>query len=176
MTLTRLLDIEHPIVQAPMAGSQGAALAIAVSSAGGLGSLPCAMLSLDAARDEIVRIRSQTSGPFNVNFFCHEAPVEDSQRDAEWRRALQPFFDELGIDATSTATMPKRMPFSAATVDMLEEFRPGIVSFHFGLPARELLAKVKSWGTKVLATATTVREAAWLEANGLLGTLRIRFS
>ncbi len=166
MTLTRLLGIEHPIVQAPMAGSQDAALAIAVSSAGGLGSLPCAMLSLDAARDEIARIRSQTSRPFNVNFFCHDAPAENTRRETEWRRALQPFFDELGIDSTSTATAPRREPFSAATVDMLEELKPGIVSFHFGLPARELLTKVKSWGTTVLATATTVREADWLEANG----------
>ena len=70
-TLQQLLGIELPIIQAPMAGVQGSALAIAVSNAGGLGSLPCAMLAPDAIRNELAAIKAQTTKPVNVNFFCH---------------------------------------------------------------------------------------------------------
>ncbi len=101
MGLQTLLGVDLPIVQAPMAGVQGSALAIAVSNAGGLGSLPCAMLDLDGMRTELAAIRSHTTRPFNVNFFCHVPPRPDVEREAAWRAALSPYFSELGIDDES---------------------------------------------------------------------------
>jgi nitronate monooxygenase len=166
MTLQELFGIELPLIQAPMAGAQGSALAIAVSHAGGLGSLPCAMLTPEAMRAELVTIRAQTNKPFNVNFFCHTPPQPDAAREAAWRAALAPYFREFGIDPATIPAGPGRAPFSDAAADILEAFRPPVVSFHFGLPSAALLARVKGWGAKVLSSATTVDEARWLEANG----------
>jgi nitronate monooxygenase len=165
--LTELLGIELPIVQAPMAGVQGSALTIAVSNAGGLGSLPCAMLSPDAIRSELSAITAGTSRPFNVNFFCHTVPRPDPGREAEWQRILRGYYDELGIDPDETAAAGARVPFSHEAADVLDEFRPPVVSFHFGLPAPDLVHRVRGWGAKVLSTATTVAEAQWLEAHGV---------
>lgn len=167
MTLQRLLGIELPVIQAPMAGVQGSALAVAVSNAGGLGSLPCAMLTVDGMRDELDALRNQTAKPFNVNFFCHRAPTPSAEREAAWRAALAPYYAEFGIDAGSIPAGPGRAPFDRETADVLAEFKPAVVSFHFGLPAPDLLARVKAWGAKVLSSATTVDEARWLEARGV---------
>lgn len=167
MTLQRLLGIELPIIQAPMAGSQGSALTVAVSNAGGLGSLPCAMLGIDALRSELATIKAQTSKPFNVNFFCHASPEVSAEREATWRAELAPYYEELGIDASTIAAGPGRAPFSAEAAEVIEEIGPAVVSFHFGLPSAELLARVKARGAKVLSTATTVEEARWLEAHGV---------
>ena len=166
MTLQELFGIELPIIQAPMAGAQGSALAIAVSHAGGLGSLPCAMLTPEALHAELVTIRAQTNKPFNVNFFCHTPPQPDAAREAAWRAALAPHFREFGIDPATIPAAPGRAPFSDAAADILEAFRPAVVSFHFGLPSAALLARVKRWGAKVMSSATTVDEARWLEAHG----------
>lgn len=167
MTIQQLLGIELPILQAPMAGAQGSALAIAVSNAGGLGALPCAMLSLDAIRQELTAIKAQTDKPFNVNFFCHTPPVPDAAREATWRSALAPYYQEYDIDPISIPAGAGRNPFSAAAAELLAEFAPPVVSFHFGLPTPELVARVKAWGAKVLSSATTVAEARWLEAQGV---------
>lgn len=167
MTLQTLLGTELPLIQAPMAGVQGSALTVAVSNAGGLGSLPGAMLSPDALRQELAAIRAQTTLPYNVNFFCHAQPVPDPAREAAWRAALAPYYAEFGIDPASIATAPSRLPFDAAVADVLAEFAPPVVSFHFGLPSPELLARVKAWGAKVLSSATTVDEALWLQAHGV---------
>jgi nitronate monooxygenase len=167
MTLQDLLDIELPIIQAPMAGVQGSALAIAVRTAGGLGSLPCATLSVDTMRQELIAIRAATHRPFNVNFFCHSQPTPDAQREAAWRATLRPYFEEFGIDVASVPSGPGRLPFSSEAADVLAEFSPAVVSFHFGLPSAELLARVRSWGAKILSSATTVDEARWLEARGV---------
>ena len=110
MTLQRLLGIELPIIQAPMAGVQGSALAVAVSNAGGLGSLPCAMLSLDAMRSELAAIKAQTAKPFNVNFFCHAPPTPSAEREAVWRATLSPYYKEFGIDADSIPAGPGVRP------------------------------------------------------------------
>ena len=166
MGLKELLGIELPVIQAPMAGSQGSALAIAVCNAGGLGSLPCAMLGTEDLRRELAALRAATARPFNVNFFCHTPPAADAAREALWRKALAPYMAELGIDAASIPAGAGRAPFSAQAAQVLEEFKPAVVSFHFGLPAPELLARVKAIGAKVLASATTVEEARWLEAHG----------
>ncbi len=166
MSLQQLLGTELPIIQAPMAGVQGSALAAAVSNAGGLGSLPCAMLTLDAMRKELTAIKASTDKPFNLNFFCHALPEPDAGREATWRAALSPYYEEYGIDRDAVPAGPGRAPFSSEAADVLEEFRPAIVSFQFGLPSAGLLRRVKTWGSKILATATTVAEARWLEARG----------
>lgn len=165
-TLQTLLGIALPIIQAPMAGVQGSSLAIAVSNAGGLGSLPCAMLRLDALRNELAQITAQTAKPFNVNFFCHAPPTPSAAREAVWRAALAPYYQEFGIDAAAIPEGPGRAPFSVEAADVLSEFKPAVVSFHFGLPSAALLARVRSWGAKILSSATTVEEARWLEAHG----------
>lgn len=164
--LASFLGTRLPIIQAPMAGSQGSALAIAVCNAGGLGSLPCAMLSIEAMQSELTAIRAGTDRPFNVNFFCHTPPVADPAREAAWRASLAPYYAEFGIDPASVPEGPGRNPFSAAAAAVLEAFRPAVVSFHFGLPAADLLERVKALGAKVLSSATTVAEARWLEAHG----------
>ncbi len=171
MSLQPLPSIELPIIQAPMAGAQGSALAAAVSDAGGLGSLPCAMLSFEAMRSELVAIRARTDKPFNANFFCHTPPEPSAEREAAWRTALSPYYKEYLIDANEIPAGPERRPFTSETADVLEEFRPPVVSFHFGLPSAGLLARVRAWGSKVLATATTVEEACWLEARGVDGVI-----
>lgn len=167
MTLQELFGIDLPIVQAPMAGVQGSALAVAVSNAGGLGSLPCAMLGPDAIRKELAAIRAQTAKPFNVNFFCHAQAEPSAEREAAWRAALSPYFSELGIDSKTIDHGPRRSPFGHDAADVLAEFKPAVVSFHFGLPSADLLARVRSWGARILSSATTVDEARWLEAHGV---------
>jgi len=167
MTLQTLLGIELPIIQAPMAGVQGSALAVAVSNAGGLGSLPCAMLSLDAMRNELAAIKAQTDKPFNVNFFCHAPPEPSAEREAAWRATLAPYYKEYGIDVDTIPAGPGRAPFSSEAADVLDEFKPAVVSFHFGLPSAGLLARVRAWGSKILSSATTIEEARWLEAHGV---------
>jgi nitronate monooxygenase len=167
MTLRELFGIRLPVIQAPMAGSQGSDLAIAVSNAGGLGSLPCAMLTPDGMRAELTAIRAATSQPYNVNFFCHTPSTADAKREAAWRELLAPYFREFGVDPHEGSGGGSRAPFSAATADVLEPFKPAVVSFHFGLPCAELVARVKKWGSKVLASATTVAEAVWLERRGV---------
>jgi nitronate monooxygenase len=164
--LSEMLGIELPIIQAPMAGVQGSELAVAVSNAGGLGSLPCAMLSLDSLRKELAAIGDRTDRPYNVNFFCHATPEFDSKRDSAWRALLEPYYKAYGMDPAHAPEMPQRVPFDSQVADVLERFRPPVVSFHFGLPSSRLMARVKAWGSKVLSSATTVEEACWLEKHG----------
>ena len=166
MSINALFNTDFPLIQAPMAGVQSSALAIAVSNAGALGSLPCAMLNAESLRRELTAITSQTNRPYNVNFFCH-APAEfDAQREAAWKASLAPFYREFAIDAQSLPGAPSRAPFDAAMADLLAEFKPPVVSFHFGLPSPQLLERVRGWGAKVMSSATTVAEALWLEAHG----------
>ena len=155
-----------PLIQAPMAGVQGHALAAAVCNAGGLGSIPAAMLSLDALRTELTQLTALTDRPYNVNFFCHTPPAPDAAGDAIWQQALQPFYEELGLSLADIVPGPGRAPFSDQVADVVETFKPSVVSFHFGLPSPQLLARVKSWGSCVLGNATTVDEALWLQAQG----------
>lgn len=166
MTLQKLLGIDVPLIQAPMAGAQGSALAIAVSNEGALGSLPCAVFDVDTIRKELTAIRAQTSKPFNLNFFCHPQPDVDEVREADWHATLAPYFAEFGIDPSSIRPGPGRKTFGAEHAEVIEEFRPPVISFHFGLPAAPLVSRVKHTGAKILASATTVDEARWLEAHG----------
>jgi nitronate monooxygenase len=167
MELHRALGVELPVIQAPMAGVQDSALAIAVAAAGGLGSLPCAMLDAAAIRREIAAIRAATSAPFNLNFFCHVEPAPDAGREAAWRGALAPYYREFGLDIGAVPAGAGRNPFGAESAALVEELRPAIVSFHFGLPGADLLDRVRASGARVLASATTLDEARLLEARGV---------
>jgi nitronate monooxygenase len=164
--ITDLIGIALPIIQAPMAGAGLGALAIAVSGAGGLGSLPCAMLSGAQARAELTNIRGSTARPIHVNFFCHRAPETQAEREMRWKERLAAFYDEFGLDREKRTPAANRAPFDAVMCEVVEEFRPEVVSFHFGLPERGLLERVRAAGVKVFCSATTVEEARWLEAQG----------
>jgi nitronate monooxygenase len=164
--LIELLNIEMPIVLAPMAGAMDWELAAAVSAAGGLGSLPSAMLTPDQLRDQVARFRGRTVKPVNLNFFCHTPPVPSNAREAQWRERLAPYYRELGIDPAAPVPGSNRAPFDAALCEAVEEIKPEVVSFHFGLPERGLMARVKAAGCVVLSSATTAEEARWLEQNG----------
>ncbi|WP_159912751.1 nitronate monooxygenase family protein [Pantoea sp. 18069] len=162
-----LFNIQLPILQAPMAGPCLHEMAIAVGQAGGLAALPCAMLGAAQVRSEVALIRAQTAAPLNLNFFCHTPQAPDASREAAWRARLRPYYLELGLDPEMPVPVSSRNPFDAAMCELVEELRPAVVSFHFGLPAADLLARVKATGAKVLSSATTVAEARWLEAHGV---------
>jgi len=149
-----------------MAGVQTSALCIAVSNAGGLGSLPCAMLTASQLRTELLAIREGTHKPYNVNFFAHTPPEIDAARNLKWKHALTPYYSELGLNIDEFPSGQGRTPFNDESAELLEEFKPPYVSFHFGLPKPELLKRVKAMGAQVISSATTVDEALWLQARG----------
>ena len=167
MTLLQSIGVELPIIQAPMAGVQASTLATAVCEAGGLGSLPCALLDHDGMVRELTAVAGATRRPYNVNFFCHTTPTPDAEREARWRAVLMPYYREFGIDAASIKPGPGRAPLTDDAVAILERFKPAVVSFHFGLPSHDLLARVRTFGAKLIASATTVAEARWLAARGV---------
>ncbi|MDA8445654.1 NAD(P)H-dependent flavin oxidoreductase [Paracidovorax valerianellae] len=166
-TLSQILGTDFPLIQAPMVAISGSAMVIAVSEAGGLGSLPGAGLTPDAMCREIEAIRAGTRRPYNVNFFCHTPPQPDTQREAAWRAALAPYYAEFGLRSEDIPAGAGRHPFNAEVAGLLEAFRPPVISFHFGLPPDDLLKQVRGWGSKILASATTVDEAVWLEERGV---------
>lgn len=159
---TELVGIEHPIVQAPMAGAGGVDLCVAAVEGGALGSLPCGMLSAEQVASQCADVRSRTDGPFALNFFCHRMP-EDVD-DGAWRALLRPYYDEFGVEPGDGGAM--RLPFDADMASVVEQVKPAVVSFHFGLPDQALLARVKAVGAVVIGNATTVEEARWLEQRG----------
>jgi nitronate monooxygenase len=158
-----LVGTEHPIVQAPMAGAGGVELCVAAMQGGALGSLPCALLSPDQVREQVAEVRSRIAGPINLNFFCHQMP--DRVDDSAWVALLKPYYDEYGVEPGEGG--PLRLPFDEGMCVVVEELRPEVVSFHFGLPAEELLHRVKATGAVVIGCATTVEEARWLEERGV---------
>jgi nitronate monooxygenase len=167
---TRLLDlfgIEVPIVQAPMANSTGVEIAIAVATAGGLGSLPCASLSPNKIRDDVAMFRAQAGRPVHLNFFCHTETPEDPDKDRAWLAHLTPYFAELGVAPPPLPLPTGHPPFGEETCALVEELRPELVSFHFGLPEAPLLARVKAAGCKLLCSATSLREAKHLAERGV---------
>ncbi|WP_299492828.1 nitronate monooxygenase [uncultured Shewanella sp.] len=167
MTFQDFFGINLPIIQAPMAGVQDSELAIAVAKAGGMGSLPCAMLSLEVLKAELEKLKAAVSTPINLNFFCHQVPEYNHASELTWRSALKPYFLEYEVNGDDLVQGAKRVPFSHDIADVIEPYQPDFISFHFGLPSKDLLTRVKSWRTKVLSTATTIDEARWLEANGV---------
>src|SRR3979490_1128144 len=166
LRLLELFKTEFPIVLAPMAGVMDADLVIAAAQGGALGSLPCAMLPVEKAREQVNIIRQRVSAPVNMNFFCHKAEEADPQREAGWKQRLAPYYKELGLDPAAPVNAANRAPFDAAMCELVEEMKPEVVSFHFGLPDQALLKRVKAAGCLVISSATIVREAIWLEENG----------
>jgi nitronate monooxygenase len=165
----RILDlfkIESPILLAPMAGAIDVEIAIAVAEGGGLASVPCALISAEKAREQVRIFRQRVAAPINLNFFCHEAVDADPVREAIWRRRLAPYYRELGLDPDAPINAANRAPFDAAFCELVEELKPEVVSFHFGLPEAALLRRVKAAGAIVMSSATIVKEAVWLEGNG----------
>jgi nitronate monooxygenase len=156
-----------PLIQAPMAGVQGSRLALAVGAAGAMGSLPAAMLDQATLARELQALQD-AGQPYHVNFFAHVPPSAEVAvaAEARWRAVLAPYAEELGLDVAAAAHVPSRQPFGPATAEVLEAFRPALVSFHFGLPAPALLVRVQRLGARVLSSATTLREAQWLQAHG----------
>ena len=153
-----------PIVQAPMAGVGGAALAIGALRGGAVGSLPCAMRTPAEVVAEVTEVRAAAAGPLNLNFFCHELP--EDQDDSAWRALLRPVYEAAGIspDAGGGAV---RQPFGDALCAAVEEVRPELVSFHFGLPDEALLERVRRTGARIIGNATTIAEARALADAGV---------
>ena len=164
--LLQLLGIECPIIQAPMAGVDSPALAAAVAEAGALGSLACALLSPAGIREAWHDFRRRTARPLNLNFFCHVQSARSPVQQERWRQELRPYYAEFGIDSSNIASSPARAPFDVNFCALVEEIKPRVVSFHFGLPDSALLDRVKQSGAVVLSSATTVEEAIWLEHHG----------
>jgi nitronate monooxygenase len=164
--IQNLFGIELPIIQAPMASVAFSEMVIGVSEAGGLGSLACGLLTADQIIEEVKVIRQQTARPINLNFFCHEPPKADAEREAVWQGVLEPYFVELGLAPTRIPSTPARAAFDSTMCDVVAELRPNVVSFHYGLPEKSLVARIKATGAKILSSATTVEEARWLEAEG----------
>jgi nitronate monooxygenase len=169
--LIELFKIELPIVQAPVAGAMNWELAAEVSAAGGLGSLPCAMLNPEQVRSEMGKIRTRTTNPINLNFFCHTPPVPNNTREARWRDRLAPYYRELAVDPAAPIPSSNRTAFDAVMCDVVEETKPDVVSFHFGLPAEPLLGRLKAAGFPVMSSATTAAEARWLEERGVAAVI-----
>ncbi|WP_417780611.1 NAD(P)H-dependent flavin oxidoreductase [Stutzerimonas xanthomarina] len=167
MDIRALFQIALPIIQAPMANSQNHQLAAAVSEAGGLGSIPAGSLDAEGLDAELSAIAALTNKPYNVNFFCHQTPPADTERNTGWLALLAPYLEEMGIDPARIPAAASRKPFDATMADVLERHRPPVVSFHFGLPAADLLQRVKATGAKIISSATTLEEGRWLQAQGV---------
>lgn len=163
---TTFFNTDLALVQAPMAGVQDARLAVAVCESGGLGSLPCAMLSEEQLIEQLNYITTHTSKPYNLNFFCHQTEEYTQEQQAQWHALLAPYFSELNLDAAKLATTTSRKPITEQIVDLIAPYKPPVVSFHFGLPSAAIVEQIKAWGGQVWSSATTVDEALWLEANG----------
>jgi nitronate monooxygenase len=163
--LLDLLTIEHPIIQAPMGAHISPVMPVAVSGSGGLGSFPCSALSSAQVRDLVGKIRAQTTKPLNINFFCH-VTQRDAAIEAAWLKRLASYYTELGVNPPEFPTSA-RPPFDAQMCDAVVELRPQVVSFHFGLPEKSLIDRLKAAGCVILSSATTVTEARWLEDHGV---------
>ncbi len=163
---SRFLDLvgaDQPIIQAPMAGAGGVELCVAAMRGGALGSLPCGLLSPDQVRAQVAAVRDALDGPFALNFLCHRMPEKSD--DGAWRALLRPYYEEFGVEPGNGGAL--RLPFDEEMCRAVEELRPAVVSFHFGLPEKSLLDRVKGAGAVVLGNATTVEEARWLDRRGV---------
>jgi nitronate monooxygenase len=164
--LVELFEIEHPIVLAPMLGFGTVDLAAAVSNAGGIGSIACAVLTPELIAKTVAELRRLTTKPINLNFFCHDPAKADVARERAWHEKLSSYYRELGIDPATITPRLDLAPFGDAASAVVEQVRPEVVSFHFGLPEPRLIDRVKAVGCKVISSATTVDEACWLEKHG----------
>lgn len=164
--LVQILGIENPILQAPMAGYSTLDMAIAVSEAGGLGSLASAGMSSEQVRETLKAFRVRSGRPLNVNFFAHRQARANDPVDRNWLARLSPYYEKCGLDAPQSLPSNTIPPFDEDMCRVVEEFCPRVVSFHFGLPSPALVKRVKMAGALIMSTATTVREAHWLGQSG----------
>ncbi len=166
---TRLLDIlqiDHPIIQAPMAGASGIDMAVAVSDAGGLGSIAGAPMDAARLRAVLAEAERRTARPLNINFFAHTPSVAGAERNAGWLRRLGPYYREADVSPPTALSPGPLAPFDGACCQVIEDMKPAVVSFHFGLPSADLFRRVKTTGAITMSSATTVEEARWLAARG----------
>ncbi|MEP2640957.1 MULTISPECIES: nitronate monooxygenase family protein [Roseobacteraceae] len=159
------LGAQFPLIQSPMAGAQDESLGIAVARAGAVGSIPCAALTAQDARRSALRFQKATAGPLNLNFFCHTVPARDPTRDARWLHELRGYYADLSLPADYPKNAHLR-PFDADMVDVVCDVKPAVVSFHFGLPDAVYIDRIRATGAKIIATATTLKEAELLAQNG----------
>ena len=168
--LQEKLGLRAPILQAPMAGVQDSGLAIAVHHGGGLGALPCGMLTHRDIEIQLEILKAKIGTCYNVNFFTHKMPDLDPAADEaihdNWQEMLRPIFNDFNTDLETVIEAPPRRPFDHEALDILARYKPAVVSFHFGLPDSHSIETIKSWGGLVISSATTVEEAVWLERNG----------
>lgn len=165
-------ELRYPIIQAPMAGVQNSRLTLAANQAGILGSLPAAMLSAEQLEKELTILNAQCKDQlYNVNFFAHTPIQPTSQQIEQWQAVLQPYLEEWGIQENDIPPAPERRPFDEAALEIIQRYRPRVISFHFGLPKKRLLDAVKATGAKIIASATTIDEAKWLESQNIDGII-----
>jgi len=164
--LLELLQIEHPIIQAPMAGSSTVAMAAAAANAGCMGSHGCAMMAPEVYKKTFDDTRALTNGTLNMNFFCHNAPSLDAEKAKLAQAKLVPFYDEFGLGEVPEVK-PTHFPFDETMMDAVLETRPNVISFHFGLPDQNIVEKLKQERLIILCSATTQAEAKDLEARGV---------
>jgi len=168
MSLTGLLGIRYPIIQAPMAGVGTAQLAAAVTDAGALGSIAVGASTAEQANAAIAATRALTAGPFNVNLFTHRKAQPDPQREARWLAHLAPHFERTGAAPPgSLREIYNTFLDDPAMLDVLVAARPAVVSFHFGLPTAAQIAALHGAGCVLMASATCVAEAIAVEAAGI---------
>ena len=164
--LIELLDIEHPIIQAPMAGASTPEMAAASANSGCLGSLGCAMMSAEVYQETYTKTRALTNGALNMNFFCHDEPTRDQRKVDQVTEVIEPFYKELGL-AEIPEAVPTHFPFADELAEAVLKTSPNIVSFHFGLPDQSIVEAIKNKGILILCSATTPAEAKDLEARGV---------
>lgn len=164
--LTEKLGIDVAVIQAPMAGANTPALSAAVSNAGGLGSLGLGTSSVADAESQILDHAKASNRSLNANFFCHDEPSDAAAHGSAMRAKLQPWYDEMGLGEVPVP-QARFSTFGPEHVEMLRRLSPKVVSFHFGLPQPDLLAAIREMGPVILASATTVAEARWLERQGV---------
>jgi nitronate monooxygenase len=169
--LLNRLNIEHPVIQAPMGGGPSTPeLVAAVSNAGGLGSLGAAYLNPDQITDTIRRIKSLTNKPFNVNLFAggYEAKTHDDPR--QMLAVLAEIHEALALPPPVLPELPPD-PFPAQFEAVLDS-DPPIFSFTFGIPSADAMARLKVRGITTIGTATTVEEAHMLAEAAVDAILR----
>jgi nitronate monooxygenase len=163
--LLKLLDVELPIIQAPMAGATTPELVAAVSNAGGLGCHGTATISVEQMIADAEKIRSMTNRSYMLSFFCHTDPGDTSAQEKAWAEKLSPYYREFGVtQAPPTGTA--RHPFDEKYCDAVIKLAPKIAHFHFGMPKPALVKRLKDAGIVVLATGTTVAECKHVVEEG----------
>ncbi|MBF5005452.1 NAD(P)H-dependent flavin oxidoreductase [Diaphorobacter caeni] len=159
LLLTKRLNLEHPIIQGPMTGSDTPALAAAVSKAGALGMLGCGMRSPAAMEEAANAVRQATDRPFGMNLFVQKTPTPDPAIVKQAMDRLAPLYAEFGLTPSVPAQWCEDFD---AQLEALIAQKPAVASFTFGILSRPQVERLHAAGSYVIGTATTVAEAeAW---------------